>query len=86
MMVDYNYITATIIGVFIGLFMRDIYNIIKNKLKYRRETTEIPIKLEFKNIAENEKAFLELKYSVLLVKYGKDEVVKEPEKLLNKEI
>lgn len=86
MMVDYSYITVTIIGVLIGLFMRDIYNIIKNKLEYRIETTEIPIKLEFKNIAENEKAFLELKYSVLLVKYGKDEVVKEPEKLLNKEI
>ena len=50
------------------------------------ETTEIPVKLEFKNINENEREFLELKYSVLLVKHGKDEVVKEPELLLNKEI
>ena len=83
MIVDYSHIVALIIGVFIGLLIRDAYNFIKNKLKYRKDTREIPIKLEFKN-AGNEKELLELKYSVLLVKYGKDEVVKA-EKLLSKE-
>ena len=85
MIVDYSHIVALIIGVFIGLLIRDAYNFIKNKLKYRKDTREIPIKLEFKNVAGNEKELLELKYSVLLVKYGKDEVVKA-ERLLNKEI
>ena len=85
MIVDYSHIVATIIGLFIGLLIRDIYNIIKNELKYRKDTIELPIKLEFKKISENEKELLGLKYSVLLVKYGKDEVV-GPEKLLNKEI
>jgi len=74
MIVDYSHIAAIIIGVFIGSLIRDVYNIIKNKLKYRKDTREIPIKLEFKNVAGNEKELLELKYSVLLVKYGKDEV------------
>ena len=83
MMVDYSHMVASIIGIFIGLFMRDIYNFTKNKLIYLRDTTEIPIKLEFKNVDENEKEFLELEYSVLLVRFGKDEV-KESGKLLNK--
>jgi len=86
MIVDYSHIAAIIIGIFIGSLIRDVYNIIKNKLKYRKDTREIPIKLEFKNVAGNEKELLELKYSVLLVKYGKEEVVKGTEKLLNKEI
>ena len=86
MIVDYSHIVAIIIGIFIGSLIRDVYNFIKNKIKYRKDTREIPIKLEFKNVAGNEKELLELKYSVLLVKYGKDEVVKETEKLLNKEI
>lgn len=37
------------------------------------EIREIPIKLEFKNVYENEKEFLELPYSILLVRY-EDEV------------
>jgi len=68
MIVDYSHIMALIIGVFIGLLIRDVYNFIKNKIKYRKDTREIPIKLEFKNVAGNEKELLELKYSVLLVK------------------
>lgn len=86
MMVDYSHIVATVIGIFIGLLVRDIYTFIKGKLQYLRETVEIQIKLRFKNVDENEKEFVELRYSILLVKYGKDEVVKEPEKLLNKQI
>ena len=93
MIVDYSHIGAFIIGVFIGSLVgnfiaslvKDVYNIAKEYLRYRKDTREIPIKLEFKNVAENEKELLALKYSVLLVRYGKDEV-KEAEELLNKEI
>jgi hypothetical protein len=83
MIVDYSHIVAFIIGVFTRLFTREIYDFVKNKLKYRTETIEMPVTLEFKNVDENEREFLELKYSVLLVRHGKDEV-KESGKLLNK--
>jgi len=83
MKIDYNYIWVSAIGIFLGLFTREIYNFIKNKLKFRMETTEISIRLEFKNVYENEKELLELPYSVLLVRYGKDEI-KEHKELMNK--
>ena len=83
MILDYSNIVASIIGIFIWLFTKEIYYFLKDKLKYRMETIEIQIILKFKNVDENEKEFLELKYSVLLVRHGKDEV-KESGNLLNK--
>lgn len=85
MIIDYSHIIASIIGILLGLFMKDVYKLIKKKWKCWRETTVIPIKLKFCDIVENEKELLGLKYSVLLVRHGKDKV-KESGDLLNKAI
>ncbi|MBM3703094.1 MAG: hypothetical protein FJW63_08960 [Actinobacteria bacterium] len=88
-MVDYNYIIyiiTTVLGILLGLVIRDIYSFVKHKIRYGTETTKTPITVQFSSIAEGEEEFLKLKYYLLLVKHGKDEVIKDPEKLLNKEI
>lgn len=78
----FGYLITTVIGILIGLFIKDFYKEGKKQIRYLMRTQKQQIKLFFEKINDNEKDLIKLKYCLLLVRFGRDEVEDRGEKLL----